>query len=197
MTETTAAIFKRSDLKEESKSKNLHDIVFNDLLVSDKKFFVEQSIVLFIDDNQQTRILKNKHGDNGDEFYNTALNKVRDHIYSYLGQDMLSKFNSDLDKSLLKEFLTADEFIKRILLKWKDNLPIRELYIQYHLLARIFEIVVLFSSEVDLNTFADAHSDLIFDLIEEHPKYSIMLFDSVSDPEKIKTFDLTEYEKIF
>lgn len=64
MREETILILEREDLKEMSIGRDLFRLTFLDTKISEK-VMRNNGIILFIDENGETKILKNRYGDKG------------------------------------------------------------------------------------------------------------------------------------
>lgn len=65
------------------KSKDISNIEINDFIDYDK-IKKKNKILLFIDDNGETKILINEYGDKGDTHYNKILSELKDNIKSLI-----------------------------------------------------------------------------------------------------------------
>ncbi len=84
MLTTSTLILGREDMIESEKNKNILLIDFFDFKISIKKPILEYSIVLFIDDNNQTKILKNRYGDKGNGMFNGIIENIFYKIFNEL-----------------------------------------------------------------------------------------------------------------
>jgi len=73
--EPKTLIVNRSDLYLQVRKKHIKDIFPTDLKDSLKPY-QKNAIVLFVDNNGQTKLLKNKYGDCGEGMYNEIISEI-------------------------------------------------------------------------------------------------------------------------
>lgn len=69
-------ILGREDMTELNQGKNILLVDFNDFKISIKPFH-ENGIILFIDDNGDTKILKNRFGDKGNRMFIRTIEDMK------------------------------------------------------------------------------------------------------------------------
>jgi hypothetical protein len=90
----------KSDLNTSSQNKNIKDIWYEDLKDTNTKFYLND-IVLFLDENLQTKILKNRYGDNGSGLYNVMIKEIRDKFDKKIN-DIKRELSQDLEEIIDK-----------------------------------------------------------------------------------------------
>jgi len=73
----------REDLIDNSKSKDILLINFTDFN-SSMNPFQNNNIVLFIDDNGETKIMKNRFGDDGQSIYKRIIEDVKKNLTDFI-----------------------------------------------------------------------------------------------------------------
>jgi hypothetical protein len=79
--EIKALILKREDLNESSKNKNILLLKYNDFVHGTYNKITTNGVVLFVDDNGKTKILKNRYGDNGSGVMLDFTNNILDEVF--------------------------------------------------------------------------------------------------------------------
>jgi hypothetical protein len=63
--DTKCSIFFRENLIKSSKNKSIENIIYQDFKSNERRLFLVEYVVLFIDTNGDTKILKNRYGKEG------------------------------------------------------------------------------------------------------------------------------------
>tara|TARA_R110000868_G_scaffold5274_3_gene32454 strand:+ start:104 stop:445 length:342 start_codon:yes stop_codon:yes gene_type:complete len=113
MTIENVTIFRRGDLIYSARNKPMSDVVYTDLAGSNDNY-VNNSVVMFIDNNGQTKILKNRYGDGGvvGSLPNDVTKRDIKRLRNYFGEHDVTMFEHrayDLLDSLLKHVEASEQ----------------------------------------------------------------------------------------
>ena len=115
-------VLERKDLIVDHNKKVIEDITHRDFELSTTKLTIKYNIVLFIDENGRTKIIKNRFGDEGERFnINQLMNKLELSVDRYIEAEKFLVFLSKMkiwNRLFLKEKIT--KYLVQILKKYKD-----------------------------------------------------------------------------
>ena len=71
-----AIVLGREDIREDCLGKDIRYIDYNDFKISNN-VFTQNAIILFVDDNCQSKILKNRFGDKGNSIFIKTIEDIK------------------------------------------------------------------------------------------------------------------------
>lgn len=103
MKEETTLILWREDLNPRSSNKSFNDINYNDFTVS-WEFCIKQPIVLFMDNDGKTKMLKNRYG-NDDKLHPNVEKIIR---YTIKEWSSLKELENPTHEEMVQQWLNVD-----------------------------------------------------------------------------------------
>lgn len=115
-------VLERKDLIVDYNKKVIEDITHRDFVLSTTKLTIKYNIVLFVDENGRTKIIKNRFGDEGERFnINQLMDKLELSTNRYIEAEKFLVFLKEMglwNRLFLNKKIT--KYLAHILKKYKN-----------------------------------------------------------------------------